>query len=69
LEAVYLRVPCQGYIYNKDQLPLLQSLETAVKKEKGFGVRWTPTCEEMNPGAEECLSLQDITEQSSEDRD
>jgi hypothetical protein len=32
-------------------------------------VRWTPACEDVSPGAEECPLLEDITKQRSEDRD
>jgi hypothetical protein len=32
-------------LYNKDQLPLSDSLETAVEEYK-LDVRWSPACEE-----------------------
>jgi hypothetical protein len=32
-------------------------------------VVWMPACEDMSPDTEECLLLEDITQQHSEDHD
>jgi hypothetical protein len=32
-------------------------------------VRWPPACKDLSPGAEERALLEDVTKQSSEDRD
>jgi hypothetical protein len=54
-------------LYNEDQLPLRESLETA--EEYTVGVRWPPACEGMNPGIEEIPLLESATKQRSEDRE
>jgi hypothetical protein len=55
-------------LYNKDQLPLWESLETAVTRVE-VGVRWLPVCEDKILRAEECPTLEDVTKQCSEHRD
>jgi hypothetical protein len=39
-------------LYNEAQLPLVKSLETAVRRVD-VGVRWPPTCEDVSPGTGE----------------
>jgi hypothetical protein len=38
-------------------------------EEEEVGERWPPACEDVGPEAEERPLLEDVTKQSSEDRD
>jgi hypothetical protein len=38
-------------------------------EELEVDVRWPPACEDMSPGTEERPLLEDVTKQSSENRD
>jgi hypothetical protein len=37
-------------------------------EEQEVGVRWPPACKDVSPGAEERSLSEDVTKQSSEDR-
>jgi hypothetical protein len=52
-------------LYKEDHLPLQKSPETTEEQE--VGVRWMPAYEDMSPEAEECLLLEDVVKQCSED--
>jgi hypothetical protein len=44
----------------EDELPLRESLQTAVTRVE-FGVRWPPVFEDVRPGAEDPSLLNDVT--------
>jgi hypothetical protein len=56
-------------LYNKDQVPLQVSPETAVRRVEEVGVRWLSGCKDMSLQAEECLLLEATTKECSEDHD
>jgi hypothetical protein len=46
-------------LYDEDQLPLCDNLETAVRRVE-VGVRWPSACEDVIPVAEECPLLSQL---------
>jgi hypothetical protein len=38
-------------------------------QEQEVGVRWSPACEDVRQGAEECPLLEAVTKQHTKDRD
>jgi hypothetical protein len=61
LEAVF-SVRSVSRLYNEGKLSLRETAEEV-------GVKWPPVCEDVSLGAEDRPLLEDITKQSSEDRD
>jgi hypothetical protein len=55
-------------LYNEDQLPLRESLETAVRRVE-VGVRWPPACEDVKPGSRGSSTVESVTKQRREDLD
>jgi hypothetical protein len=55
-------------LYNEGQLLLRDGPDTAVRKAE-VSVRWPPACEDLRREAEDRRLLEDVTKQSSEDRD
>jgi hypothetical protein len=55
-------------LYNEDQLSLGESPESAVREQE-VGVWWPPDYEDLSQEAEERPLLEEVTRQSSEDRD
>jgi hypothetical protein len=54
-------------LYNEDQLPLRESLETAIGRVGGW-CEMAASLREVSPGAEEHPLLQDVAKQRSDDR-
>jgi hypothetical protein len=46
---------------------LARRVDSCELEQNGVGVRWSPACEDVSPGSEECSILQDVTQQRSED--
>jgi hypothetical protein len=67
LEAAFsvMSVPS---LYNDDQLRLRNSLETAVRRVGGW-CEMVASLRGWSPGTEDRSPLEDVTKQSSEDRD
>jgi hypothetical protein len=55
-------------LYNKEQVPLQECLEMAVRRVGGW-CEMAAACEGMSPGAEERPLLEAVTKQFSEDPD
>jgi hypothetical protein len=67
LEATFSVRPCRGYI-TKASCHYGTVLRRQLEQEE-VSVRWPPACEDVSPAAKERPLLEDVTKQSSEDRE